>query len=184
MSFALHRVARAWHQYERDPCAKNMLVLARLLAQHHYDPGWPCHTWIQEGHWETSSCKGRLHSALLSSLRVCKHKHIESRNILFPRLFEVAKWMETRRSLKNVVAVDQWCPLEWWVLGGWLDHKGEDIRGMSDFVAMWDPVWSLAVPLYSDLGWQKGLQALFEAMGHQESNILDSIDASNLWSSE
>lgn len=122
-----------------------------------------------------------MYGALLSSFRSVQHPIIESNNNLFTRIHGVAKWVDTRGSLKNLVAVDEWCPFEWWVLGEWLDKKGEDIQGMANFVAMWEPVWSLAAPLYSELGWQKGLNALLQTMLHQDSNMSDTIDGSSVW---
>lgn len=181
MSFALHRVTNAWNDFRTNPCAKNMLMLARLLSQHQYDPKWPCHEWILSGHWQTSLWHARLHSALLSSLRTSSFANMSHSDILFTRLCRVAKWPEERQSLTSIVAVDAWCPLEWWVLGHWLDRKQEAVDTMSELVAMWNPVWALAVPIYAPLGWRQGLKALYTNVKYQDENTNDKIDGSTCW---
>ena len=181
MSFALHRVTNAWHDYGADPCAKNMLVLARLLSQHQYDPKWPCHEWIKSGDWQTNPWQARLHSALLSSLRTSSFASLSHNDILFTRLCYVAKWPEERKPLKNIVAVDALCPLEWWVLGDWLEKKQEAVDTMSELVAMWNPVWALAAPIYAHLGWRQGLKALYTNVNYQDGNADDKIDGSMCW---
>lgn len=181
MSFALHRVTNAWNDYRGDPCAKTMLVLARLLSQHQYDPKWPCHGWIQSGDWQTTPWQARLHSALLSSLRTSSFANLGHTDILFTRLCHVAKWPEERKSLKNIVAADAWCPLEWWVLGHWLDKKQETVDTMPELVAMWNPVWALAAPIYAPLGWRQGLKALYTNINYQNGNADDKIDGSTCW---
>ena len=57
---------------------------------------------------------------------------------------------------------------------------------MPDFVAQWNPVWALAAPMYTHLGWRAGLQALHADVGAraQEPNTWESIDGSHCWSLE
>lgn len=181
MSFALHRVTNAWREYRTDPCAKSLTALARMVSQHRYDPNWPCHAWLYNGHWRDGLWQARLHAALLSSLRTSSFANFEHDNTFFTRLCHVAKWPEERKSLKNVVAVDAWCSLEWWVLGDWLEKKQETVETMPELVAMWDPVWSVAAPAYMHLGWRKGLNALYTNIGHQREHADDKIDGSTCW---
>lgn len=182
MSFALHRVNNAWRDFGVDPCAKTMLVLARVLSQHQYDPKWPCHAWIQAGHWQTEPWSFRWHSALLSSLRTSSFAAQAHDNELFTRLCRVARWPEERSPLKNIVAADGLCAFEWWVLGTWLDQKSETTENMPELVAMWDPIWALAAPLYVDLGWRDGLHALHLDITAQGEKTVDKIDGSTCWS--
>lgn len=181
MSFALHRVTNAWLNFEADPCAKTTLALARLVSQHQYDPQWPCHAWFQTGSWQTSPWFPRWHSALLCSLRTSAFAVQEHDNILFARLCKVARWPEHHGALKNIVAPDALCAFEWWVLGAWLDQKSENTSKFSELVAMWDPVWALAAPQYSSLGWRNGLRALQKDIKIQGEKTVDKIDGSTCW---
>ena len=95
---------------------------------------------------------------------------------------KVARWPEGRESLKNIVAIDALCPFEWWILGSWMDKKLENAKNMPELVAMWDPIWALTAPMYTDLGWRDGLQALHKDITNQEKNTLDNIDGSRCWS--
>ncbi len=67
-----------------------------------------------------------------------------------------------------------------------MEQANKDIGAMPDFVAQWNPVWALAAPMYSQLGWRAGLQALYAELGAggQDPNTLESIDGSHCWSLE
>lgn len=178
MSFASHRVTNAWRNFQIDPCAKTMLAVTRLISQHQYDSAWPCHDWIKSGLWRKSPWFARWHSALLSSLRTSCFSASTHDDILFSRLCAVAQWTEQDKTLKNIVRADAICPFEWWMLGAWMDNSSQSVDKMPEFVAMWDPIWALAAPLYLDLGWQKGLQALHRSVAYQKVNTVEKIDGS------
>lgn len=186
MPFATLRMADAWHAFSADPCAKNVLAFARLMALHRYDPSWPCHAWFQRGKWEQSPWRARWFSALLSSLSTSALEVDNGMSPLFARCVQVAHWPKQEQSLKNIVSCDAWCPLEWWTVGRWLDQNGKDTAHMPAFVAQWNPVWALAAPMYAHLGWRAGLQALYANVGgrRQDPNTLESIDGSQCWSLE
>lgn len=179
-------MASAWHACCADPCAKNVLAFARLMAVHRYNPQWPCHAWFQGDAWQQSPWKARWFSALLSSLKTSDISVQADHGLLFARCVQVARWPKEQGSLKNIVFSDAWCPLEWWTLGRWLEQSGKDITAMPDLVAQWNPVWALAAPMYMHLGWRAGLQALHAEVGarDQDPNMLESIDGSQCWSLE
>ena len=183
MPFSTQRMADAWHACSADPCAKNVLAFARLMALHRYNPQWPCHAWFQSDEWQQSPWKARWLSALLNSLRTSGVEAQISDSPLFSRCVSVARWPEQQTSLKNIVFADAWCPLEWWTLGRWLDQSGKDISTMPFFVAQWNPIWALAAPTHMHLGWQIGLQALHAQVSTigQDPNMLESIDGSQCW---
>lgn len=182
MMNASQRIDNAYAHYEEDPCAKTALILARLVGKSHYNPEWACHLFFYEGHWLGCPWKLRWYGALLSSLNknsfICKTME----HPLFSRAKMVGAWTPNSESLYSIVKMDQYCPIEWGVLGTYLETRLEPIQGMRDFVAMWEPSWSLAVPIYESLGWKKGLALLYCDMKQNQNHPLEKMDISTLLS--